>query len=153
MTANQNIRTDSIPVRGRFYMEKIDANSGAVLERYEDSNLVVNVGRDNLAFLLGGDAAGKKISDFAAGSNGADPLVTDTGIVDAFTKLITSVTYPATGQVSFNWSIEASEANGLDIREFGLLLETTGDLFARKTRSVIAKDNTFRLEGVWTLIF
>lgn len=152
MTADQNTRTDAIKVRGIFTMLKRDATTDEILEEYIDRNLVVNVGRDNLAQLLGG-GSGTEVSQFSAGTNGADPLVTDTAITSPFTKAVTSVTYPATGQVAFNWSIEANEANGLDIREFGLILATSGDLFARKTRSLISKDNTFRLEGTWTIIF
>lgn len=146
-----NLYPDRIIAKGVFHMKAIRCSDGHVLEDYTDYNLIVNLGRNALSGLLGG-ASTAVITKIAVGTNATAPLLTDTALTGSFSKALTSKTYPATGVLQCNWSIESSEANGLSINEFGLLL--TGDvLFSRKTRATIVKDNTFRLEGTWKIIF
>lgn len=140
-----------ISPRGVFHMKVIRESDGAVLEEYTDDNLIVNLGRNTMAALLGG-ASTATIQKIAVGTNGTSPLLSDTSLTGVFSKSLNGKTYPSTGVLQCDWSIETSEANGMSIQEFGLLI--TGDvLFSRKTRTPIAKDNTFRLEGVWKIIF
>lgn len=149
MTGNQNLREDRVTARGVFLLRVF--KNGDLVETYEDHNLIVDLGRTNLAELLGGDSV-LVIEKIAVGTNGADPVLSDTAITGVFSKAVTATTYPAVGTVQFDWSIETSEANGMTIREFGLLL-SDDSLFSRKNRAPIVKDNTFRLEGVWKIIF
>ena len=141
---------DTIKARGEVYLEVY--KDGECIEKSCDSNLVVLLGRTNLAKLLGGDTAGKKVTSFKAGTSGTVPSAGDTSITSPFSKAITSVTYPADGQVQFNFSIETSEGNGTAIQEFGLFNQD-GVMFARKTRAVINKDNTIRIAGAWKITF
>lgn len=145
-----NATSEKVTVRGEFYLRKVRQIDGAILEEYRDANLIVNLGRNSLAQLLGG-ASVFAVDGIAFGEGTAAPALGDTALTNQLDKALLSVTYPATGQVAFNWSLETSEGNGLSITEFGLT--NNGDLFARKTRAAIAKDNTFRLEGTWTIIF
>lgn len=146
---------DSIIVRGDkitgdFALQVIDVATGEVKEYYEDKNLVVTLGRQNIAKLLGGDAAGKPISLLGVGSNGTAPVLTDTALTDAFTKSISGVAYPAVNSVRYSWSLEAGDANGITIREFALL-NADNVLIARKVRAEIVKSSAVRLVGAWTI--
>jgi hypothetical protein len=53
----------------------------------------------------------------------------------------------------FNWPLAATEANGKEIREFGLFC-TDGALFARRIRDrPIYKESDIALEGEWIITF
>jgi len=139
---------DGIIVKGHFCMQTyID---GRLVEDYVDNNLVVTLGRKNVARLLAGDATGKKVSKIQVGTNSAAPALTDTGITNPFTKAITSVTFPSDNEVMFNWILEANEANGMDICEFGLVNDDNL-LFARKIRTPIQKVSPMVIVGTWKI--
>lgn len=144
-------RIDTINPRGIFELRMYD-DCGRLLESYVDDNLIVNNGRDAIVDLIGSGDSNKVVNQISFGTNGADPVLTDTAITAPFTKAVNAVTYPATGQVQFAWSLELSENNGVTIREYGLLCDDN-TLFARKVRADISKNNTVRLEGTWKIIF
>jgi hypothetical protein len=141
---------DSIIASGDFVLQVLDLH-GNEIERFQENNLVVTLGRTNICKLLGGDTAGRAITQIAVGSNGATPDLANTVLTDHFNKDITSVAYPSVNQVRFSWSLEAAEGNGISILEFGLLNEDD-ILCARKVRSEpIVKSSAVRLVGSWTL--
>jgi hypothetical protein len=144
-------RNDKIEPKGIFELRVYNAD-GCLVEQYEDWNLIVNGGRSAIASLIGAATSTKDVTQIAFGTNGASPVLTDTAITGAFTKAVGAVSYPATGQVRFAWSLELSESNGVTIREYGLLCQDN-TLFARKVRADIAKTSDVRLEGTWTIIF
>lgn len=144
-------RNDTIAPKGIFELRVYNAD-GCLIEQYEDWNLIVNGGRSAIASLIGAATSTKDVTQIAFGTNGASPVLTDTAITGAFTKAVGAVSYPATGQVRFAWSLELSESNGVTIREYGLLCQDN-TLFARKVRADIAKTSDVRLEGTWTIIF
>jgi hypothetical protein len=125
---------------------------GRIIEEYEDKNMIMNVAKDAMARLIGGDGAGKIISDIGFGTNVTGPSPDDIGLTAAYSKPVVSVEYPATGQAAFHWSLGTSEANGKEITELGLLC-SDGTLFARKVRGAIKKESDLSLDGVWTIIF
>jgi hypothetical protein len=140
---------DTLIASGQF---KVDVFEGEKL-KYSviENNLVVTLGKTNLTKLLGGDAAGKKVEKISVGTNNTGTLVGDTAITGAFTKALLSVSYPSAQSVQFNFEIENGEANGMTIREFGLL-NTDNVLFARKVRGTdIVKTSAIRLVGSWTI--
>jgi len=142
---------EAIPMRGHFIMRVY--KSGKLFERYEDHNLIVNGAKNAAAHLLAGDMQGKHISKIAFGTSGNIPTPDDTEIVSSFVRNISAVGYPALGHAEFRWNLLASEANGKDIMEFGLLCED-GTLFARKVREkAIPKASDIALEGEWIIIF
>ena len=141
-----------IPVRGVFACKVIGIGD-KVLEEYEDRNLVVNLGRNNAAQLLGGGSTTKNITQIGFGTSGVNPSPTDVDLTDKFQKNIASVSYPQTGAVAFDFTLDFGEANGKDIAEFGLF-NADGELFSRKTRTnVIEKTSDIQITGTWTIQF
>lgn len=126
---------------------------GKLIETYEDKNLVVNLSKQQLARLIGGDVANRSITKIGFGTSGTAPAGGNTTLTDAYVKLLGGVTYPATNSVEFAFTLGTSEANGKSIMEFGLF--TAGDvLFARKTRAgAIVKDSDLSLAGSWRITF
>jgi hypothetical protein len=81
--------------------------------------------------------------------------LTDTELTEPFTKTITGFSFPESGQVQFDWRLETSEANGMDILEFGLVTED-GTLFSRRVRESgrpVSKESDISIEGEWIIIF
>jgi hypothetical protein len=127
--------------------------NGVPIERFEDSNLIVNGARIQMAHLIAGDVSGRSIAYISVGTNGNAPAVNDEIITGAFTKEVDGFEYPANGQVQINWKLLVSEANGMAIREFGLLT-ADGALFARRIReNPIYKESDISIEGEWIIIF
>jgi hypothetical protein len=143
--------TDTAALRGHFHLD-IRRADGTLIESIDEENLIVNGAKDQLARLVGGNGTNRHITQigFGTGTNAANP--NNTGLTGAFWKPITSVSYPATGQVAFAWSLSNAEGNGLAITEFGLRC-ADGTLFARKVRQPINKSDDLALTGTWTIIF
>jgi hypothetical protein len=142
---------EQTPLRGtlRYTVFK----NGVSVERFEGSNLIVNGARIRMAHLIAGDVAGRSINRISVGTNGGAPAVDDTEITEDFTKEAEGFEYPADGQVQINWKLLVSEANGMAIREFGLLT-ADGTLFARRVReNPIYKESDISIEGEWIIIF
>jgi hypothetical protein len=127
--------------------------NGVPVEQFEDSNLIVNGARLQMARLIAGDVAQRSINRISVGTSGDTPTVADTTITGAFTKAVDGFSYPANGQVQINWKLLVSEANGKAIREFGLLT-ANGTLFARRVRATpLYKESDISIEGEWIIIF
>lgn len=125
--------------------------NGRLINEIKESNLVVTLGLQNICRLMGGDAAGKKIEKISLGTNGTAPAAADAAITAPFVKAISSVSYPEQNSVLFSFEITNAEANGMTIREFGLL-NTDNVLCARKVRTgEIAKTNAIALAGTWKI--
>lgn len=116
-------------------------------------NLVVDLSKQQLARLIGGDVANRSITKIGFGTSGTAPAAGNTSLTDAYVKALGAVTYPATNAVQYAFTLGTSEANGKSIQEFGLF--TAGDvLFARKTRAgAIVKDSDLSLSGTWRINF
>lgn len=126
---------------------------GKAIEEMDEENLIVDVSKSIHSRLLGGSVTGKSVTTIGFGTNSAAPVAGNTALTSSFTKAIDSVTYPATNQVQFNFSLGSTESNGKDIWEFGLL---TGDgsLYARRVRSgVLSKQSDISLTGSWVITF
>ncbi len=139
-------------LKGRFELNVINAKTGKILENYVDENLVVNGGRTAVMRLLGAAESGKQLTKLAVGTNGTQPVGTNTAITGSFVKALGTVTYPTISSVRFDWTLGSGEANGIGIREFGLLC-TDNTLFARKVRELINKNADIILNGNWTISF
>ncbi len=141
---------EEMPMRGVFELSIL--RNGKEIEHYRDDNMIMNVARDALARLVGGDGTGKVIAKIGVGTNGDGPDPADTALKSPYIKNLGKRSYPATGQVTFEFSFGLAEANGLAIREFGLVC-SDGTLFARKTRGIIEKAVDIEIHGTWTIIF
>jgi hypothetical protein len=127
--------------------------NGAAIEKCEENNLIMDGARLQMAHLVAGDAAGRNIGRIAVGTSGNMPTVTDTEITAPFIKAVDGFDYPANGQVRIRWKLLVSEANGMEIREFGLLT-ADGTLFARRIREKpIFKESDISIEGEWIIAF
>lgn len=137
--------------RGRFGMRVY--RKGALVETYEDNNLIVNGARDAMARLVAGAGTGKNITKIRLGTGTAPAVPGDAAITRPYTKNVAGFEYPATGQVRINWTLEANEDNDTAISEFGLLT-ADGTLFARKARDTpLNKDSDIAIEGQWIITF
>jgi hypothetical protein len=129
--------------------------NGIPIEECGGDNLIVTLGRTQMAHLLAGDLTGKQVTRISFGTNGTAPALSDTEITNDFTKELLGFSYPAAGQVKFNWNLTTAEANGKAILEFGLICEDL-TLFSRRIRESgkpINKESDISLEGDWTIIF
>ena len=138
-------------MRGVFTMRIFQR--GNLIETYQEQNLIMDGAREIMAQLISGAGAGRTITQIAFGTSGSSPQPSDTAITGAYSKPIESVSYPALGQAEFRWNLLTTEANGLDIFEFGLIC-ADGTLYARKVRDrAFPKNSDFALEGEWIIIF
>jgi len=136
---------------GHFRLEVYRA--GNLIEVFEEKNLIVNNSKQIHAKLLGGAVANQSVTKIGFGTNTAAPAAGNTGLTGAYMKAIDTVTYPATNQVSFNFSLAASENNGMSIGEFGLFT-AAGTLYARKTRTTaLPKESDLSFSGSWVISF
>lgn len=143
--------TDSAQICGRLriWVRK----NGELVERFDEHNLIVDGAKVAMAHLAGGDIGSRSISKVAFGTNGTAPAASDEAITEPYEKDVDSVEYPQDGQVTFHFSLGSSEANGKQIREFGLLC-ADGTLFARRIRSeALAKEQDITIDGEWTIAF
>jgi hypothetical protein len=136
---------------GKVVFRVIDANTDQVIKTIKKTNLVVRQGRQNISRLLGGDAAGYAITQFAVGTSATNPTMDDTVIPTVLTKAVEGVAYPG-NDVQFTIVLETAEANDNDIAEWALI-NSNGDLVARVTPAVIVKTNSIRVEATWTIQF
>ena len=127
--------------------------NGELVEKMDEHNLIVDNAKTVMAHLAGGDVASRSIAKVAFGTNGTAPAASDSSITDPYEKQVDAVEYPQSGQVTFHFSLGSSEANGKQIREFGLLC-ADGTLFARRIRSeALAKEQDITIDGEWTIAF
>jgi len=142
--------SDTQPLAGEFRLAIYRA--GQLVEEFAEPNLIVNGAKDQLARLVGGNGANRHVTQIGFGTGTAAASPGNTALTGAYWKPVTSVSYPATGQVAFAWSLSTAEANGMALTEFGLRC-ADGTLFARKVRNPIHKSDDLSLTGTWTIIF
>jgi hypothetical protein len=124
---------------------------GMLLEASVRRNLIVNGAFTVLASLLGGLFTGNNITQIGFGINGTAPVAGNTGLTGAYMKAVDRVSYPAAGQAQFDFSLGASEDNGVAIMEFGLFTGA-GVLFSRLVRpTALNKDTDISLSGSWII--
>lgn len=140
---------DTLKLKGIFTLRIF--KDGKLLEKYVDKNLVVNLGRQAAASLIANGDVNKIVTQISFGDNNTSPTVSDSAITNQYKKTLDSYSFPSPGSVLFAFTLGNSEANGLNISEYGL---QTADntLFARKVRSSILKDNTISFTGTWEII-
>lgn len=67
---NQNVKiSDTIPFKGEFSISCLDKN-GNVIDTFTERNLVVNLARKSMAYLIAGNAKGLPINGFKIGTLG-----------------------------------------------------------------------------------
>lgn len=145
MNTNENTQ----PV-GTLRIELRD-KEGKLIEVHEERNLIVNVGKQQTARLLGGDTTGRSVDRVGVGIGTSTAAAGDTALTSPV-YVTASVTYPTQTSVQFAYTFDLSTANGLAITEFGLVT-VAGNLYSRRVRSAINKDSSFSISGTWTIQF
>ena len=126
---------------------------GELVEVIDEPNLIVVGSQLIHAKLLGGAVTNQSVTQIGFGTNPTAPAFGNTALTGAYVKAVDTVSYPASNQVQFAFSLGTGEANGLAIAEFGLLTPTSA-LYARKTRSApLNKDTDLTFSGSWTISF
>lgn len=152
----------------RGSVELVCLRGASVLWRSHSDNLIVTVGKDKLAKLLGGQHAAT-LTQIGIGTSGTAATVGDTTLTNVWKKALDAKRYSgysgtwygnnvtvSSGQIRCEWLILNAEANGISIREFGLLF-SDDTLFARYLRpnggtpDVILKQSDMTLAGAWTI--
>lgn len=91
---------------------------------WQGQNLFVNTGLPLLANLIAGITAGQSVSAIGFGSGAAAPAISDSGLSapPAYYNAIGSYSFPSSGSVQFNYSLQVTDygANGITIQELGL---------------------------------
>jgi hypothetical protein len=124
-------------------------------------NLVVDGGRQLLAYLFGGRSpmSNYSCSSFAIGTGTTPAAVTDTALgspiafsAGVYSKGIDAISFISPFEARAEFTIAANQANGYLITEFGLL-SGNGALFARIVNSGINKTSDWAPALTWTLRF
>lgn len=139
-----------IGAKGTVFLQVWNAK-GDLIEEITQENLIVNVGKQALAYLLGSANSNKKVVEIGFGTSGVGAAGADTYLTNNYQKALDGVTYSGTSVV-FAYSLGLSENNGITIREFGLFTDDD-TLFSRITRNAINKTSDIRLTGTWTITF
>ena len=97
---------------------------------WERDNLFVNSGLPALANLIAGVSNGQYVTAIGFGSGGVAPAATDVtlGATPAYYNETGGYSFPSSGSVQFNYSLQAADygANGITIQEVGLFANTAG---------------------------
>ena len=154
---------ERLMLRGDF--RALIREADKVVWEYHDPNLIVNAAKDALAQLISVIGASSYVIQYFAMGDGhhavgdiltpVDPTATETALEnELFRKSITSVTYPASGQVQFNTIIERTEANGSGSQyytEAGLFSDA--GMFSIKSFPAMVKNADREFEFNWKIIF
>jgi hypothetical protein len=91
---------------------------------WKGHNLFVNAGLTPLANLIAGVTAGQSVTAMGFGSGGTTPTAGDTGLsaTPAYYNAIGSYSFPSSGSVQFDYSLQTTDyaAAGMTIQELGL---------------------------------
>jgi len=146
-------------LKGKVKVRKLDAN-GRVLEEDEFSNLVVNVGKAEVAKLIGSGLGGTAFDTIAIGTGTTAESATDTGMemeVKRKTATVTSVTTTVTDDTA-QFVATFSSADGLSgtsaVTEYGLFNSSATPVMlshAIKSAKNMDWDAGEQLEVTWTV--
>lgn len=142
---------ETIPVRGHVQLVARD-EQGNEVARYDQPNLVVNLGREALCKLVALADPDYQITTIKFGTSTAATSATDSAITGAYTKNVDGVNYPAQTKVRFLFSLAAGENNGMAINELGLFCDG-GTMFARTVITTFNKTAGITLSGTWAIQF
>lgn len=141
---------ETYSAKGRVSI-KVYNREGRVIQRIDQDNLIVNVGKQAMARLLGAADSNKRVTQIAFGTSGVPVSGGQTAITSSYVKALDGVTYSGTSAI-FQYALEYNENNGMTIQEFGLLCDDN-TLFSRITRNSLQKTADIRLTGTWTITF
>jgi hypothetical protein len=139
-----------ISAKGSVFLQIWNAK-GELLETIKQDNLIVNIGKQAMAVLLGSADPGSSVTKIGFGTSANPVAGADTSLTGAYVKAVDGVSFNGTSAI-FDYALELNEMNGVTIREFGLYSDND-QLFSRITRNAISKTSDIRLSGNWTITF
>ncbi len=133
------------------HINMVVRKGGKVVDRYDDHNLIVTLGRQRMAELLAG-LSDAHISHIGIGTGTETENIADTSLSDLV--LIPLKGAEAKDKVArFNFLIDTATGNGMKITEFGLFAND-GVMFSHRVRTgVIEKADDIEIEGYWEIRF
>lgn len=141
------------PVTGDIHLEVI--RDKKIIDKFDDHNLVVDVGRKRLATLAAGKVGSyteSYISHIGLGSGSTAETVNDTALENQQLFPLTSIEVDGR-DVKCNFFIANDEAVGLSIHELGLFC-ADGTMFSHRVRQgIIEKYEDIEVRGYWVLHF
>lgn len=141
---------EHISAKGSVHLRIFNAQ-GELIEDTRQDNLIVNVGKQSIAALVGAATANKRVAKIGYGTAATPTAGAQTSIENPFVKALDGVSYSGTS-VSFEFSLDNPEDNGVTIRELALF-SVDDTMFSRITRNPIDKTSDIRIEGTWTITF
>lgn len=128
---------------------------GRVIDVYQElPNLVMDVPRNLFARVLGeAGAAPAKVNRIGFGTSGAASTGSGPALTTPYIQALPAPSYPAVGEVRWDWVLQGSSAVGLSWLEMALIC-TDGSQFSRKNRTgAIVLDVDITVEGYWRILF
>jgi hypothetical protein len=96
---------------------------------WQRRNLFVNAALPALANLIAGITAGQSVTAMGFGSGASAPAAGDTGLsaAPAYYNAIGTYSFPSSGSVQFNYSLQSTDygATGMTIQELGLFANSS----------------------------
>jgi len=123
---------------------------------YETPNTLTNeASRVSAHALVGHNLTNLAVTKFGVGTDNTTPTRADGNLGNLVHQQdVNTITFPAPGQVEFKTVLEfLTTANGFSLTEAGLYSLNGTTLFARQVHSALPKDENFRLEYVWRIVF
>ena len=143
------IKSDVPSMNGRLHLTV--RKNGKVIEHWEDHNLIVDGARQLMAKMAAGIVS-TSITDLGVGSGNTPETVDDTALKNGVLIPIKTRTVNDK-QARFDFFIGTDQANGINIREFGLFA-ANGTMFAHRVRDrSLEKADDLTIEGYWEINF
>jgi len=130
----------NLKLRGDFLVE-VRSKDGKVLDRQEKRNLILTVGKVEVAKLIGGVAA-DAFNAIAIGETDTGLAVGNSALVAEVAREAVTATYEATAKIVFEKTFEFGTAESYSIVEAGIFNKSTsgGDMLNRVTFAVKSVD-------------
>lgn len=142
---------DNLTVTGQLSYVLKDS-SGNIKEQNTGPNLIVAVGKAQLAALLAGTSS-TVMGFMAVGSSSTAPTSTDTTLVSELARVAFTSTTPVSNVVTYIANYNAGVGTGT-IQEAGLFSAiTSGIMLSRSTSITVTKTAGDTLQITWTITF
>lgn len=125
-------------------------NEGRELWQDSGNNLIVQTGYEALSDCLAGNT-NAAMSHVEIGTRGNTPVFSDTALTDPV-RIHAEISSRGAEGVRLDFTIGYSMANGMPIREFGIITKD-GRLFSRRVRAAIEKTDAMTIVGQWDITF
>jgi len=141
-------------IYGKLTVTAIDRKGSRFV--YKTPNTLTNeAARVASHLLVADDIANLKITQFKIGTGATAPTRADTDLeTPVHQQAITEFTFPNVGQTEYKIIVDfLTPANGSMLTEAGLFSADGNSLFARQVHTAIPKDENYKIEYRWRIVF